>query len=150
MKKLIEIFPEMKELSKQIYNDFEKKLSCSKLQVNVFENIINNIYPLQIQTGVSIYYFDDEEDCVEIINPFMNSNGTDYVNPFKEYSGFENSNFIDLIEEIKLNVNEKVSELYISSFVFNKSNQIKEIIKSKYGKYFDKYITCEFEFNIFE
>lgn len=151
MKKLVDVFPEDLNLSKEVYADFKNKLSCSKLQVIVFDNIISNINILELEIGTGIYSFLEEEFYVLITHPFLDIGGSEYVNPFKEYKDyFIKSNYMDLIEDIKSNINDHMEEKDIISYTKNKIIEIKDEIKKQYGSDFDKDFKFEIDIKIFE
>lgn len=151
MRKLINIFPEDLELSNEVYEDFKNKLSCSKLQVIVFDNIISNICNLEVESGISIYNFLEEESYVSVTQPFLDVDGISYVNPFKEYKDyFVKSTYMELIEDIKSNINYDMKELEVFLYTKNKIIEIKDKIKEQYGEDFDKQFRLTINIEIFE
>lgn len=151
MKKLTNVFPEDLELSKEVYEDFKNNLSCSKLQVIVFDNIISNINNLEVESGISIYDFLEEESYVSVTQPFIDIDGVGYVNPFKEYKDyFIKSNYMELIEDIKSNINDDMKEVEVFSYTKNKIIEIKDKIKEQYGEGFDKHFRLTIDIQIFE
>lgn len=135
MKKVCDFFYD-EELGKKVYEDFKDKLQLYKLQVNVLMIIIDNLHYVEVETGIPIYDFTDEDSGVSITDPFTECSGRFEVNPFEEYGDqFLNSNYIELVNKIKENVNDTVEEETIIEFIKKTINENVEKIKEESKKY---------------
>lgn len=81
-------------------------MGYNEIHCKVLFSILESVFKLQVETGYFKYEFTNEND-MSIVHPFYEDTGRFIVNPINEYNAlFFNSNFIELLENIKSDLKE--------------------------------------------
>lgn len=128
-----------------------KDKGFSESHCSIFHCIVEELFQLQQETGISKYDFDDEG--TSITNPFYESSGRFDVNPIEEYGNkFLESDFIKLLEKIKSDLGDNLTLSNMNLCAAKNIAEIQSYVIEEFSKFFKKPIDCcieEFEDSLF-